>query len=103
MAGAVAACPGGGGAVPGRLPDAQVGAPGVVAPHRGHSARVGADVARPGLGDVEGAVGIHPHTWDRLDVDHGSLLFPDVPGTETGAGPETTGASEPAKSLLTLL
>lgn len=67
----------------GRLPDAEVRAAGVVAPDRGHSAGVRADVARPGLGDVKGAVGIHAHAWDRLDVDGGSLLLPDVPERET--------------------
>lgn len=79
----------------GILPDTQVGAPGVVASDRGHSARVGADVARPGLGDVKGAVGIHPHAWDRLDVDHGSLFFPDVPGIESGAPFVTQISREP--------
>lgn len=67
----------------GRLPDAEVRAAGVVAPDRGHSAGVRADVARPGLGDVKGAVGIRAHAWDRLDIDGGSLLLPDVPERET--------------------
>lgn len=57
-------------------------AAGVVATDRGHSARVRADVARPGLGDVKGAVGIRAHAWDGLDVDGGSLLLPDVPERE---------------------
>lgn len=66
----------------GRLPDAEVRAAGVVATDRGHSARVRADVARPGLRDVKGAVGIRAHAWDGLDVDGGSLLLPDVPERE---------------------
>lgn len=66
----------------GRSPDTEVRAAGVVASHRGHPARVRADVARPGLGDVKGAVGIHAHAWDGVHVDGGSLLLPDVPERE---------------------
>lgn len=63
----------------GWLPDAEVRAAGVVAADGGHSARVRAYVTRPGLGDVKGAVGIHPHAGDGLDVDHRALFFPDMP------------------------
>jgi len=52
-----------------RLPDTEVGAAGVVAADGGHSAGVRADVARPGLGDVEGAVRLQPHAGDGQDVD----------------------------------
>ena len=66
----------------GRLPDAEVRAARVISAHGGHSASVGANVTWPGLGDVEGAVGIQPHAGEGLHVDRQALLFPDVPGTQ---------------------
>lgn len=63
-------------------PDAQVGAARVVAADRGHSAGVGADVARPGLGDVQGAVGVGAHARDGLHADGRALLLPDVPARD---------------------
>lgn len=45
------------------VPDSQVRAAGVVASHRGDLTGVGPDVARPGLGDVQGA--IHIETQPR--------------------------------------
>lgn len=55
---------------------------GVVAADRGDPAGVGADVARPGLGDVEGPVGFQPHAGGGLDVEGRALLLPDVSETQ---------------------
>lgn len=63
-------------------PDAEVRAAGVVAPDRGDSAGVGADVTRPGLGDVQGAVGVGAHARYDLHVDGHALLLPHVSGRE---------------------
>lgn len=60
-------------------PDSEVGAMGVVAPHRGHPAGVRPDVARPRLGDVQGPVGIQPQARGGVDVDGAAALLPHVP------------------------
>ena len=61
-------------------PDSEVGAAGVVAPHRGHPADVCSDVARPRLGDVQGPVGLQPQAGRRVHVNHRAALLPHVPG-----------------------
>lgn len=61
------------------LPDTEVGAAGVVAPDGDDLAGVGADVARPGLGDVQGAVSIQPDPRDAVHADGHPVLLPDVP------------------------
>lgn len=67
----------------GASPDTEVSAAGVVASDRSDSARVGADVARPGLGDVEGAVCVQADARGGLDVDEDALFLPDMPGTQS--------------------
>lgn len=64
----------------GGLPDTEVSVAGVVASDRGDPACVRADVAGPGLGDVQGAVCLQAHAGNGLHVDHGAVFFPDVPG-----------------------
>lgn len=64
-------------------PDSEVSAAGVVSSDRGDPARVCANVAGPGLGDVQGAVYVQSHARDGLHVDHGAVFFPDVPGKHT--------------------
>lgn len=76
-------------------PDAEVRAAGVVASDRGDSAGVGADVARPGLGDVQGAVGVGAHARDGLHVDGHALLLPHVSGREARS---FWAAAEPANT-----
>lgn len=64
------------------IPDSEVCAARVVATDGGDSAGVGADVAGPGLGDVEGAVAIETHARDGLNLDHGAFFLPNVPETQ---------------------
>lgn len=62
----------------GSRPDSEVGAAGVIAPHRGHPAGVCSDVSRPRLGDVQGPVGIQPQARGHFYVNHRAALLPHV-------------------------
>lgn len=61
------------------LPDTQVGPTGIVAPGREHPAGVGADVPRPSLRDVQGAISVQADPRVVVRGQRGSILLPDIP------------------------